>query len=87
MLDYAIEILIIFFFGKRQNIPYLSSQIYRPHLVVKDDDEQEYLGVCFSMVIRELSMNGCRLWLFPCILMCIMKSYILVLPFFLWKVG
>lgn len=47
MLGYAIEISIILFSGKRKTIPSFSSQIYRPHLVVKDDDEQEYLGVCF----------------------------------------
>lgn len=47
MLNYAIEISIIFFSEKRKTIPYFPSQIYRPHLVVKEDDEQEYLGVCF----------------------------------------
>lgn len=42
-LDFAIMISVTFFSGKRETPPYLHN--YRPHLVVKDDNE--YLGVCF----------------------------------------
>lgn len=42
-LDFAIMISVTFFSDKRNTPPYLHN--YRPHLVVKNDNE--YLGVCF----------------------------------------
>lgn len=45
-LDFSIIVTVTFFSGKRDTVPCLCSGAYRPHLVIKGDDE--YLGVCFT---------------------------------------
>lgn len=44
-LDFTIFVTVTFFSSKRKTAPCLQSESYRPHFVVKGDDE--YLGVCF----------------------------------------
>ena len=41
-----IVVVVVFFSGQRKTLPCLSGNLYRPHLVVKGDDE--YLGIWFA---------------------------------------